>query len=83
MDFQTMMPLLISILPNILYLLVLKALDSFALARFSLVIRNMLIEYLTGARNSFLDKNIPTDDVDNAILSLLKLRKKRKAKLGL
>lgn len=43
MDFQTMMPLLISILPNILYLLVLKALDSFALARFSLVMRNMLI----------------------------------------
>lgn len=44
---------------------------------------SQLIEYLTGARNSFLDKNIPTDDVDNAILSLLKLRKKRKAKLGL
>ena len=44
---------------------------------------SQLIEYLTGARNSFLDKNIPTDDVNNAILSLLKLRKKRKAKLGL
>lgn len=44
---------------------------------------SQLIEYLTGARNGFLDKNIPTDDVDNAILSLLKLRKKRKAKLGL
>ena len=44
---------------------------------------SLLIEYLTGARNNFLDKNIPTDDVDNAILSLLKLRKKRKAKLGL
>lgn len=44
---------------------------------------SQLIEYLTGARNSFLDKDIPTDDVDNAILSLLKLRKKRKAKLGL
>lgn len=44
---------------------------------------SQLIEYLTGARNSFLDKNIPTDDVDTAILSLLKLRKKRKAKLGL
>ena len=29
---------------------------------------SQLIEYLTGARNSFLDKNIPTDDVDNAIL---------------
>ena len=28
---------------------------------------SLLIEYLTGARNNFLDKNIPTDDVDNAI----------------
>ena len=44
---------------------------------------SQLIEYLNGARNSILDKNIPTDDVDNATLSLLKLRKKRKAKLGL
>lgn len=38
-----MVSLVASILPNLLYLLVLKALDSFALARFKLVLRNMLI----------------------------------------
>lgn len=38
-----MMSLAISIIPNLLYLLILKALDSFALARFKLVLRNMLI----------------------------------------
>ena len=37
-----MTSLLISILPNALYLLVLKVLDSFALARFKLIIRNIL-----------------------------------------
>ena len=37
-----MTSLLISILPNALYLLVLKVLDSFALARFKLIMRNML-----------------------------------------
>lgn len=37
-----MTSLLISILPNALYLLVLKVLDSFALARFKLILRNML-----------------------------------------
>ena len=37
-----MTSLLISILPNALYLLVLKVLDSFSLARFRLIIRNML-----------------------------------------
>lgn len=37
-----MVSLLISILPNALYLLVLKVLDSFALARFKLILRNML-----------------------------------------
>lgn len=41
-----MISLLISVLPNILYLLILKALDSFALARFKLVLRNMLIGFL-------------------------------------
>lgn len=38
-----MISLLISILPNALYILVLKLLDSFALARFRLILRNMLI----------------------------------------
>ena len=37
-----MLPFLISILPTALYLLVLKALDSFALARFKLILRNIL-----------------------------------------
>ena len=37
-----MISLLISILPNALYLLVLKVLDSFSLARFRLILRNML-----------------------------------------
>lgn len=37
-----MVQFLISIFPNALYLLVLKALDSFALARFKLILRNML-----------------------------------------
>ena len=37
-----MVSFLISILPTVLYLLVLKALDSFALARFKLIIRNIL-----------------------------------------
>ena len=37
-----MLPFLISILPTALYLLVLKALDSFALARFKLILCNML-----------------------------------------
>lgn len=41
-----MVSLLISILPNVLYLLVLMALDSFALARISLVLRNMLLGVL-------------------------------------
>lgn len=44
---------------------------------------SQLIEYLTGARNSFLDKNIPTDDVDNALIRLMKPGKKRKIKLNL
>ena len=37
-----MVSFLISILPTALYLLVLKALDSFALARFKLIVRNIL-----------------------------------------
>ena len=37
-----MTSLIISLLPNALYLLVLKVLDSFALARFKLILRNML-----------------------------------------
>ncbi|MCQ2167674.1 MAG: PrsW family intramembrane metalloprotease [Bacteroidales bacterium] len=41
-----MVSLIISILPNALYLLVLKALDSFALARFKLIVRNMLFGLL-------------------------------------
>lgn len=42
MNFAGMIQFLVSILPNVLYLLVLKWLDSFALARFRLILRNML-----------------------------------------
>lgn len=41
-----MISFIISILPNLIYLLVLKALDSFALARFKLILRNMLFGLL-------------------------------------
>ena len=40
-----MVSFVISILPNALYLLVLKLLDSFALARFKLIVRNMLFGF--------------------------------------
>lgn len=40
--YQEMVSFLVSILPDALYLLVLKILDSFALARFKLILRNML-----------------------------------------
>lgn len=43
-----------------------------------------LIEYLAGARNSFIDKGGPTDDVDKALLCLLNFqRRHRGGKLGL
>ena len=41
-----MISFIISILPNALYLLVLKLLDSFALARFKLIMRNMLFGFM-------------------------------------
>lgn len=40
------MSLIVSVLPTLFYLLVLKAMDSFALARFKLVMRNVLIGVL-------------------------------------
>ena len=40
--FNDMVSFLISIVPTVLYLLVLKALDSFALARLRLILRNIL-----------------------------------------
>ena len=38
---------------------------------------NKLIKYLTEARNRFIDKDIPTIDVDNALLQIMKLGKHR------
>jgi len=45
---------------------------------------NRMIKYLTEARNCFIDKDIPTIDVDNVLMQIMKLGKHRhKVKLKL
>ena len=70
-----MVSFIISILPNALYLLVLKLLDSFALARFKLIMRNMLFGLMWCAL-SFLLTNpvclgIPVSVGDFSLMPLL------------
>jgi len=40
-----------------------------------------LIEYLMEARNRFLDKGLPTDDVSNLLCAVMKLQKKHKVSI--